>query len=459
MSPLRRRRARLSVAALAVAALVAGPAGSASADEGEVVGGPALGTSGFAVDAPGATPLPRLTAASYLLADIDSGEILAAHNPHGRLRPASTLKLLTAITVMPRLAPDTVYTGRFEDANAEGSKVGIVPDGTYTVQQLWQGLFLMSGNDAASALANAAGGVTATVAAMNATAKRLGALDTTARNPSGLDARGQFSSAYDLTLFARAGMRRPDFRAYAATVRAQFPGKMPKAGHPRKTFQIYTQDRLLLNYRGAIGIKTGWTTKARGTFVGAATRNGRTLVATVLRSHFGAWSESRALLDWGFRNASLARPVGTLNPTPKTQAVALPGPGKGVSGGAVAAPSGGGGASLPLWAWIPLFLLSAVVALRTRVLVRRRRRRLRRPAVRHPAVVQGRTGLPPLAPLPARAITPPRHDRGDPGPGERTDGRGAPPVPPYVEGIAVGDDGYGVEVARGDDRYRLGGRG
>src|SRR3954453_17730438 len=196
MSPLRRPRARLSVAVLTAALVVAGSAGAAgqaAADEGEVVGGPALGTSGFAVDAPGGTPLPRLTASSYVLADLDSGEILAAHNAHGRLRPASTLKVLTAITIMPRLAPDTVYTGRFEDANAEGSKVGIVPDATYTVHQLWQGLFLMSGNDAASALANAAGGVASTVAAMNATAKRLGALDTTARNPSGLDARGQFS--------------------------------------------------------------------------------------------------------------------------------------------------------------------------------------------------------------------------------------------------------------------------
>ena len=69
-------------------------------------------------------------------------------------------------------------------------------------------------------------------------------------------------------------MARQDFRAYVTTVKAQFPGKMPKAGKVRKTFEIYTQDRLLLNYRGAIGVKTGWTTKARGTFVGAATRGG-----------------------------------------------------------------------------------------------------------------------------------------------------------------------------------------
>ncbi len=103
---------------------------------------------------------------------------------------------------------------------------------------------------------------------MNRTALDLGALDTTARNPSGLDAPGQFSSAYDMALLTRHAMARADFREYAGTVKSQFPGKMPRAGKVRKTFEIYTQDRLLLNYRGAIGVKTGWTTKARGTFVG-----------------------------------------------------------------------------------------------------------------------------------------------------------------------------------------------
>ena len=96
---------------------------------------------------------------------------------------------------------------------------------------------------------------------------------------------------------------------------------MPKHGKARKTFAIYTQDRLLLNYHGAIGVKTGWTTKARGTFIGAATRNGHTLVATVLHTGFSSWEESRALLAWGFANFEKARPVGSLNQVKqKTQA-------------------------------------------------------------------------------------------------------------------------------------------
>jgi D-alanyl-D-alanine carboxypeptidase (penicillin-binding protein 5/6) len=281
--------------------------------------------------------------------------------------------------VLPRLDPAAVYRARWDDANTEGSRVGIVPDATYTIHQIFQGMFLMSGNDAASALANAAGGQHATVARMNKMAKSLGALDTSVRNPSGLDAPGQYTSAYDLALFARAGLARQDFRDYVTTVRAQFPGKMPKHGKARKSFAIYTQDRLLLNYHGAIGVKTGWTTKARGTFIGAATRNGHTLVATVLHTKFASWTESRALLAWGFANIDKARPVGSLNQIKQaTQASSVRQ--SGTSTAKTSAKSTiSAGHGLPLWAWVPIGLLIAVVALRTRVLLRQRAIRRRYP--------------------------------------------------------------------------------
>jgi D-alanyl-D-alanine carboxypeptidase (penicillin-binding protein 5/6) len=361
-------------AAVLLSAATPAPADETSPAPG---GGAQLATTGLVVDAPGAKPLPKLTATSFLLADLDTGEVLAASNPHGRLRPASTLKVLTALTLLPRLAPDTVYTAQSADANAEGSRVGIVPNATYTVRQLFQGMFLMSGNDAAAALANAAGGQRQTVAAMNATAKGLGALDTTVQNPSGLDAPGQYTSAYDLALFARAGLARQDFRDYDTTVKTAFPGKMPKKGKTRKSFQIYTQDRLLLNYPGAIGVKTGWTTKARGTFVGAATRGGHTLVATVMHTKFSSWEESRALLEWGFANIAKARPVGSLNQVKHlTQASSVRPSGPGRNASARSATTAGGG--LPLWVWLPIGLLASVVALRARVLLRRRALRQRR---------------------------------------------------------------------------------
>ncbi len=362
---------------------VLAPAASQAAS-GTPVGGPALGTTGLAVDAPGAEPLPEVAASAYLLADLGTGEVLAAKDPHGRWRPASTLKMLTALTLLPRLDPTTVYTAQWEDANVEGSRAGIVPDATYTVDQLFQALFLVSGNDAANALANAAGGVPQTVAAMSRTARDLGALDTTVRNPSGLDAPAQVTSAYDLAVIARAALAREDFRALAATVKVQFPGKMPRAGKVRKTFEIYTQDRLLLNYRGAIGVKTGWTTKARGTFVGAATRKGRTLVATVLHSNQDSWRDSAALLSWGFRNAALANPVGTLDAVGKPAAgTEVTEPRSGTDAVAAASPAATAGSpaglGLPWWLDVVLLLALVVGLLRSRVLLRRRLRQ-RRPA-------------------------------------------------------------------------------
>jgi D-alanyl-D-alanine carboxypeptidase (penicillin-binding protein 5/6) len=374
---------RDTTVALAISALVtsvlltsATPA-AADVTSPATVGGAQLATTGLVIDAPGAKPLPKLTAGSFLLADLTTGDVLAARNPHGRLRPASTLKVLTAITVLPQLDPDAVYTAQSADANAEGSRVGIVPNATYTIHQLFQGMFLMSGNDAASALANAAGGQRQTVARMNATAKKLDALDTTARNPSGLDTPGQYTSAYDLALFARAGLSRQDFRDYVTTVKTEFPGKMPKKGKARKSFQIYTQDRLLLNYHGAIGVKTGWTTKARGTFVGAATRDGHTLIATVMHTKFSSWTESRALLDWGFANFDKARPVGSLNQVKHVTQVSSVRPSGPVQKVAAAAATAGGH-GLPFWAWLPIALLFAIVVLRTRVRLRQRAMRERR---------------------------------------------------------------------------------
>jgi D-alanyl-D-alanine carboxypeptidase (penicillin-binding protein 5/6) len=182
---------------------------------------------------------------------------------------------------------------------------------------------------------------------------------------------------------------------------------MPKPGKVRKTFEIYTQDRLLLNYRGAIGVKTGWTTKARGTFVGAATRGGHTLVATVMHSDLDSWRDSGALLSWGFHNVALARPIGSLDATSKTAA-------RGSSGGSVAGPpaqartaavatAGGGG--LPWWLALPVLLVLLLALLRARVLLRRRRRQQWATLPRVPQSRQPRRVRAPASPAPSAAPT------------------------------------------------------
>lgn len=406
----------VSLPALAIAAcLVWGsaiPAASASETEPRgPVGGPLLGSIGV-VAAEGSKALPKVNAKSFLVADLGSGEVLAAKNPHGRFRPASAIKVLTAVTLLPKLAPDSVYKATFADANVEGSRVGIVANGTYSAHNLFEGLFLTSGNDAASALAGAAGGLPQTVSQMNATAKRLGAFDTTAKNASGLDEPGQYSSAYDLAVIARAGMERADFRAYARTVKSTFPGK-PGGGKASKPFEIYTQNKLVLNYPGAIGIKTGWTTQARGTFIGAATRSGRTLLVTVMNTGQGAWREAAALLDWGFANAALVKPVGTLN-------TSLPAVEKSTDKAELAstpkAEEGTDGFSWRSVAWPVLVLVGLVAMLRARVLVKRnlraRRRRNANLQLARRLYKAGITApIPVDAQLPARGVHDVREDR------------------------------------------------
>jgi D-alanyl-D-alanine carboxypeptidase (penicillin-binding protein 5/6) len=299
-----------TTALVATCGLVISPMHTAAAADGNPfdgpVGGERLGSGPAVVTAGGPTP-PAVRAAAWLVADLDTGEVLAARAPHARMRPASTLKTLTALVLLPRLDPKTVVTGTDADARIEGSKVGVYPSLKYSVDLLFLGMFLNSGNDAVHALASADdGGVPATVRRMNAKAGELGAFDTTVTDPTGLDADGQLSSAYDLALIARAGLKRKDFSRYASTKIAYYPQSTTG------TYQISNQNHLLWSYPGALGVKTGYTTLARNTFVGAASRDGHRLVVTLLNAPHGVSKDAAALLDWAFANRTALSGVGTL---------------------------------------------------------------------------------------------------------------------------------------------------
>ncbi|WP_445529010.1 D-alanyl-D-alanine carboxypeptidase family protein [Streptomyces cyslabdanicus] len=317
--PLTRRSLlALATAAPLTALTGTGPAAAATpARAATVVGGERLARAGVQVS--GATGLPgRLTARAWLLADWETGHVLAAHRAHQRLAPASTLKMLFADTVLRkfhRAERHTVTDADLADIPMGSSLVGIQAGTTYTVEQLWQGVFLRSGNDAVHVLAHMNGGVAKTVAEMQARAEDLQALDTHVVSPDGFDHPGQLSSAYDLTLIARHGLRDADFRGYCGTRDADFP-----AGR-KKSFQIQNTDRLLTGawglkaYQGLIGVKNGYTSDAGNTFTGAAVRGGRTLLVTVLNPAAGSnavYEETAALLDWGFGQGRSAQPVGTL---------------------------------------------------------------------------------------------------------------------------------------------------
>jgi D-alanyl-D-alanine carboxypeptidase (penicillin-binding protein 5/6) len=284
-----------------------------------VIGGARMAEQGIVV-APGVGGLPEVASPEWVVADATTGQILAARNPHGRARPASTQKTLLALTMLPRLSPDGTYTADHSDENVDGTRVGMVASQTYSINDLWYALFLRSGNDAANGLAKAgAGGDLAKAVRMEqAEAERLQAYDTTVVNPSGLDADGQYSSAYDLALFGRAGLQRADFRKYASTVKWTFPGNHTATATPQssKSFQVYTENRLLAGpnaYDGAIGVKPGYTTLAQNTLIAAATRNGHTiLVSEVAAPHGRVNTDAAKLLDWGFAHDGIAAPVGQL---------------------------------------------------------------------------------------------------------------------------------------------------
>nr|WP_280726489.1 serine hydrolase [Kitasatospora sp. MAA4] len=306
--------APLAAAPLASAAPLAEPPPG-----GSVVGGERLGQQGVQVTPTGGTPrLPTgLTGMSWLVADAGTGNVLAAYNPHLRLPPASTLKMLFADTVLPKFDRSTVHRvtpSELAGLGAGSSLVGVKEDLDYKVEDLWRGVFLSSGNDAVHVLANMNGGIEQTVRQMQERAGVLGAADTHVVSPDGYDEDGQLTSAYDLTLFARDGLRNPDFRSYCATRDAQFPGAVDKNTGQRATFGIQNTDRLLGKYPGLLGVKNGYTTNAGSTFVGAAERDGRTLLVAVMHpaTYMKVYDETAALLDWGFAAADKVAPVGVL---------------------------------------------------------------------------------------------------------------------------------------------------
>ncbi|MCM2580314.1 D-alanyl-D-alanine carboxypeptidase family protein [Streptomyces meridianus] len=286
----------------------------------------ALGGTGVRVGRATGTPeLPDdLSARSWLVADAASGDVLAARNAHRRLPPASTLKVLFALTVLPKIPPATTHTvtaADLENVGEGSSRVGLEPGLDYGIGDLWRGVFLSSGNDAVQVLARMNGSVEATVRQMQAKAQELGAHDTRVVSPDGYDAPGQVSSAYDLALFARAGLADPAFSRYCSTAAAWFPGVGPSGA-----YRIQNTNRLLSGtqgveaYPGLVGVKNGYTTKAGNTLVAAARRDGRTVIVTVMDPRSGkshaVYEEARALLDWGF-GSEAAEPVGSLDaPSP-----------------------------------------------------------------------------------------------------------------------------------------------
>jgi D-alanyl-D-alanine carboxypeptidase (penicillin-binding protein 5/6) len=248
----------------------------------------------------GSVPIPDGPAQTWVLADLDSGQVLAGRDQNVVHPPASTIKVLLALVVLDQVSLDSTVVADVADTQVECNCVGIKPGRTYTGRQLLDALLLVSGNDAANTLAQMLGGADATVAMMNAKAASLGAVNTHAATPSGLDGPGGSgaSTAHDLAVIFRAAMANPMFAHITSEPSAMFPGD--NGDHP-----ITNQDELLQRYPGAIGGKTGFTNAARKTFVGAAARGGRRLVVAMMYGLIKEggptyWDQAGSLFDWGF---------------------------------------------------------------------------------------------------------------------------------------------------------------
>jgi serine-type D-Ala-D-Ala carboxypeptidase (penicillin-binding protein 5/6) len=287
------------------------PASSQQPSAHATIGGPLMASKGIVVYYPNhrAPTVPNIPAAAWVVANANTGQVLAAKNAHGLFGPASTLKVLTAITLIPKLNPNAWVLASKLAASAEPNDAGLIAGRRYQVKSLFTALLTISANDAAVALTQATGSFATGMAMINAEARHLQAYDVVAKEPNGLPAPGQVVSAYDEALIARQAVEMPAFMKYDSTLSARFEVK------PRHWETLLNQNYLLTQYRGGIGGKIGWTMSSEATYIGLARRNGVTLIVTVL--HCTPLQEiisGEKLLNWGFAMNGKVRPVGDLVP-------------------------------------------------------------------------------------------------------------------------------------------------
>ena len=265
---------------------------------------------------------PPIPATAGILVDIDTGQILWQRNPHERVPPASTIKLLTAMVVLENFPPTKLITATPDAlfAGADETRMLIDPGEKLTVQELMTGLLMVSANDAANVLATKTVGMEKFVAAMNAQAAAIGLQDTHATSPVGLDDDDMYSSAYDLAVLATLDYTHWSlFRSIVDTQQTVLP-----ASPLHSEFDLTNVDQLLELYPAAVGIKTGYTGNAGNCLVGLAVRDGHRLLSVLLNEPSYIFATSRTLLDWGFTQEGLPTqyPTPTPKPTPTPAAAA-----------------------------------------------------------------------------------------------------------------------------------------
>ncbi len=251
----------------------------------------------------GAYAAPDNKANAVILVQADTGQILYSKNADSHMLIASTTKIMTALVVLDYCDPDEQVKILPECTRVEGSSMYLKAGELYTVRDLLYGMLLVSGNDAATALACYCGGTIEGFAEMmNEKAREMGLTNSSFKNPHGLDADGHYSSAEDLATITCEAMKSELFAKIVST-KTYTVGEQTYMNH----------NKLLWNYEGCLGVKTGYTIAAGRSLVSCAERNGLRLVCVTL-SDPDDWNDHKQLYDWAFSNYEYKRilPMGVI---------------------------------------------------------------------------------------------------------------------------------------------------
>jgi len=239
----------------------------------------------------------EVSAASAVVFVADSGEILYEKDAYKRRSMASTTKIMTAVIALESGRLDDVVTVNDGMIRVEGTSMGLQKGNRLTLRNLVSGMMLLSGNDAANAVAVFLGGSEEGFAdMMNSKAISLGMRDTNFVTASGLDDDEHYTSAYDMALLTSYAMRNPDFRRLVSSKKGEVDYISPAVTHT-----YYNHNRFLSMYEGACGVKTGFTKKSGRCLVTAVEKNGNLVIAVTLNAS-DDWNDHKKLLDYGFSN-------------------------------------------------------------------------------------------------------------------------------------------------------------
>lgn len=240
---------------------------------------------------------PSIVAESAILMDAGTGRILYSKLAHQRMYPASITKILTAVVALEHGSLDDVVKITPAAARIEGSKMHVLAGEEFTLEELLYGLLLVSGNDVAAAIAtHIAGSIPPFSDLMNETAVRLGATNTHFTNPHGLPDTNHYTTAYDMAVITRYALSLPEFLTIVSTPVKEIPAR------PGRRARRLASGNWMLGQGGIDGVKTGYTRAAQHTYVASAEREGRRVIAVVLRTgpKPQKWRDAFTLIDYAY---------------------------------------------------------------------------------------------------------------------------------------------------------------